>query len=286
MKIKNMIILSFLVLFSYLSLYAQNNTVESLARDVKSIIEHRITSNALIEAAKNDDMDRVKILVKNEKINIDKTDEDGYTALMYAVKNRNEYMVHILLSNHADPNAHAWRGPSALWVAVKECHSSAEYNEEIGIISLLLRNGAKRDKDNAAAESALRGCLSMAKFLFENGAKIRNRLQNPIIVQTVTAIPLVEYPFMKRNEELYAQIIELLVKNKARVDIPDGIPEDPENRHTALQHAIRKGMPIIVQTLLDQGAEANYDHVDMAAHYGRNDIVEILTKHIVKNKYK
>ena len=218
MRIKSTIILFFIALFPCAVLYAGNNAAESFRDEVKALVKDGVANadpNALIEAAKNDDINLVKSLVKNKEINIDKTDDDGYTALMYAVKNRDEYMVNILLSNEADPNVHARRGPSALSVAASQCRPSAEYNEEVGVISLLLRNGATRDKNNAACTAAINGCLSVATFLFENDAKIRDRFENPVVVQTVKAIPLVEYPFMKRNEELYAQIIELLVKNKS-----------------------------------------------------------------------
>ena len=91
MKIKSVITLFFIALFLCSVLYAENNAVAEFKNGVKEVITNEITNDdpdALIKAAKNDDVGLVKILVKDEKINIDKTDDDGYTALMYAVKKR------------------------------------------------------------------------------------------------------------------------------------------------------------------------------------------------------
>ncbi len=62
-----------------------------------------IASKELIEAAINSDLDELKELIKSN-ININYKDQDGNTALMYAVKNGDINVVNYLLLKGADPN--------------------------------------------------------------------------------------------------------------------------------------------------------------------------------------
>lgn len=62
-----------------------------------------IANKELIEAAINSDLDQLKELIKSD-ININYKDQDGNTALIYAVKNGDINAVNYLLLKGADPN--------------------------------------------------------------------------------------------------------------------------------------------------------------------------------------
>ena len=64
---------------------------------------------------------------------------------------------------------------------------------------------------------------------------------------------------MKASDEGYADVVRLLLDNKADPNIPFKIDEEYElNGETALFFAARKGHVNIVKLLLDYGAEVDH----------------------------
>jgi ankyrin repeat protein len=80
---------------------------------------------------------------------LDLQDSDGWSALMEASANKNEYIVKFLLEKGANPNLQNKLGKTALIIAIKRAAS-------LKIIELLLDNGANIHLKNEKGNSALK----------------------------------------------------------------------------------------------------------------------------------
>ena len=119
--------------------------------------------NRLINAVKNNDIERVKTLIaKGANVNV-KVPPDGYRALHYAARIRHPQLVKILLAAGADVNAENNRGSTALYCAAINGH------DEVG--KALLAAGADVNVKSKDGSTALHyateyGHDEFAKMLF------------------------------------------------------------------------------------------------------------------------
>ena len=87
-----------------------------------------------IKAAKKGDVPLIIELI-NKGANINAPDKDGYTALMYAVRNNYVWLAKILIKSGADVNAQDAEGRTALmWTTL--------YNYPLQMAELLIEGGA------------------------------------------------------------------------------------------------------------------------------------------------
>lgn len=117
-------------------------------------------------AASHGDLDRVKELVLEKKIPVDKRDKEGSTALLWAIRNNKEKIAQFLLSNHANPNVSDDDGMTPLHTAALRANDS--------LIKILLDAGAAINQvDNYRHRTAVNWLLRMRE-----GAQKKNGKQN------------------------------------------------------------------------------------------------------------
>lgn len=101
---------------------------------------------------------------------IDAEDKDGFTASMYAARDKQTEIIKLLLDRGASPHRRSTEGRTLLMFAVEEG------NEEI--IKLLLDRGAEIDlQENGAARTVLmiaasEHCYGITSLLLERGARL------------------------------------------------------------------------------------------------------------------
>ena len=96
----------------------------------------------LIEAVKNNDINRVNSILNNGKANINAKDRDGWTALIWASCKGDLEIVKLLVENGADIDAKDNEG----WSALME----ASYEGHLKVVKYLVEKGIDRVnvKDN------------------------------------------------------------------------------------------------------------------------------------------
>ena len=103
--------------------------------------------DALMSAARNGDLDEIKMLLQLG-VDIDGKDDHGYTALMWAAFKGHADIVRLLIEEDADMNLKSARGTTPLIFSVK---GGGGYTE---IAQLLIDSGAlldEKDNDNRTA---------------------------------------------------------------------------------------------------------------------------------------
>jgi ankyrin repeat protein len=177
-------------------------------------------SQELINAAKNGDLENVKVLLENGA-DVHAENDD---ALLWASSNGHVEVVKLLLENGADP--HAKNDAALRW--------ASEYGR-VEIVKLLLENGANPHAEN---DEALRGASSnghteVVQLLLENGAN----------------------PHAENDEALrwasqngHTEVVKLLLEAGANVHANDD---------AALRGASYRGQIEVVQLLLDAGADVS-----------------------------
>ena len=124
----------------------------------------------LIEAVKNNDINRVNSILNNGKANINAKDRDGWTALIWASCKGDLEITKLLVENGADIDAKDNEG----WSALME----ASYEGHLKVVKYLVEKGIDRVnvKDNdgwtALMRASWRGYLEIVQYLVEIGADI------------------------------------------------------------------------------------------------------------------
>lgn len=155
---------------------------------------------ALMAASFGGHLEIVKVLCRDEDVDLEVVDVYGYTALIEAAKGKNPDIIRFLLECGADPNASTHSGATALmWSSYLGCLNSVqlllnygadiEFKSKCGytalmqaskwcrldILETLLRNGAELDTQNNYSYTALilasrQGCVEIVRMLLEWGA--------------------------------------------------------------------------------------------------------------------
>ncbi|WP_174480263.1 ankyrin repeat domain-containing protein [Spiroplasma endosymbiont of Danaus chrysippus] len=107
----------------------------------------KFNNTALIIVAKNGDLNIVKILIKND-ININRENNAGENALIWAARNGHTEIVNALLTKNSDIINHKTKyGNNALIWAAKEGH--------LDVVKTLIKNGVDINHLDANGDSAL-----------------------------------------------------------------------------------------------------------------------------------
>ena len=202
-------------------------------------------------------------LVVDYHINPDIQDNNGMTALMYAVENCHLEIVEVLLNANADPNIQKEDG----WTALM----SACLNDNAEVVEVLLKGGADpniQDKDGwTALMSACRNDHpKVVEVLLKGGA-------NPNIQENDGGTAL-----MSSCRNGHFNVVEVLLKGSAYPDIQE------KDGWTALMAACQKGHLKVVEILLKAGANPNIQDEDgftalmSACQNGRLEVVKVLLK--------
>ena len=214
---------------------------------------------ALMYAVENWHLEIVEALLNaNADLNI--RNEDGWTALMSACPNGNAEVVEVLLKGGADPNIQDKDGWTALMSACRKGHSK--------VVEVLLKGGADpdiREKDGGTAlmSACRRGHLKVIEVLLEGGA-------DPDIKEKDGWTAL-----MAACQKGHLKVVEILLEAGANPNIQD------EDGFTALMSACQNGHLEVVKILLKRNAEPNI-HGDgwtalmSACRNGHSKVVEML----------
>jgi|GEM_PF-1189769 len=212
----------------------------------------------LILAAKNGNTGRVRSLLEAGS-DLEARDENGLTALMWAIRERRKDIAELLLAAGADVNARDLDGQTTLmWAA------SQGYLE---IVQALLRIGAgievKNDLFDSAMAAAVRsGKAEVVQLLLEAGVDVTDKYGRTALMQ---AVRLGRW-----------NVVETLLDSGANVNA------QTKSRGTALMGASWKGDVQVVRLLLEAGADPNIATTDAktalinAASQGHTEVVRLL----------
>ncbi|PTB57717.1 hypothetical protein M431DRAFT_479284 [Trichoderma harzianum CBS 226.95] len=230
------------------------------AEIVRTLIKHNadITSRHLYDrtaihhVAGQGHAEIAKILVEEGKIDMEITDEDGFTTLYFGCLWGHHHVVEVLLELGADPNMgiksedppEKW---SPLVVAVDDGYEKC--------VKLLLDKKANPNLPGpstwgtALRYAAVKGHLKICQMLVDSGADPNSPLiQPPILIQMIT-----DY----ESTENQMEIFDFLISHNADVNAKDSVGTP------VLIHASKSGSRIdFVQRLLDHGADVNILNTD------------------------
>jgi ankyrin repeat protein len=196
---------------------------------------------------------------------VDLRDHDGETPLMWASQAGRSTLVRILLDHHANINARANDGSTALLEASE--YSSIHDTQCAKVVSLLLAMGANinahDNNGNTAIFNAVETSASSAtvEALAAGGADVNETHK---MDQAGTKMSLLMCSMFDET----AKTTEVLLTHHANVDW-----QRPDNGQTALIAAINLVQPKFVKLLIDHGANTEIKDLDgnTALDYARNN---------------
>ncbi len=237
--------------------------------------QDNIGITAIIFAAKNNNFEMVKFLLKNDA-NINFQDNFGINALMYAVKNNNFEMVKLLAysDNHdSEDDSEVYieiednLGNTALMYAVK--------NNNLDIVDfLVVEMGAEINLKNKYGQTVLQlaanSNTNMIKMLLGIAQRLEVRDMDSNNIIEVLYLKLLnsgidlnfkdkygETPLYRAVDNNNSNIVKFLIENGANVDLKS------QNDRTPLIRAVEKNNYQLVRYLIRKGA-----NVDLQNQYG------------------
>ena len=198
--------------------------------------------NALMEAVRTDNIEMAKLLIEHDSdINI--KNKDGKNMIMIACEKGNEEMFNLLIENNADINEKSSWGASAL------IYASEKGN--INIMQYLIDNGIDvNGKADDNGDTPLLWAVTgqnpyeASKLLIENGADVNATNNSGVAPATILAgsVP---------------KVVKLLKDNGADLDTKFADDDPP------IAIAASVGNLEIVKALVENGADVNYYPNDM-----------------------
>ena len=283
--------IQFMRLIGIFSLYINDHAVLQEDENMNFTFEL-----ALLEAVTAGHNEAVEFILQLETVNIDRTNEEGKTALMLACEGGQEDIVHSLLSNRANVNLQN----SNRWTALMR---ASECNH-ISIINMLLQANANphlkiSDGSNALMIASFHGNYEVAELLISIGVDYKYQRDdgwNAFMLacqnghtQIVELLlkeqvdPNVQIKssgnaFMLACQNGHTQIVELLLKEQVDPNIQN------KNGGNAFMSACQNGHTQIVKLLLKEQVDPNVQNNNgwnafmVACQNGHTQIVELLLK--------
>jgi len=206
-----------------------------LARAELARIPVPYTAEAFIDSAENGRLAVVKLFLA-AGMDPNSADSQGSTALMYAAKAGHADIVSVLLQYKADVNRENVGGGTALgWAA-----------NDNRVVDLLLKHHPSQDSvKHAFLTAAKNGETEMLKRLWQSGLE-KEVVDAALLYASGPAV-------MNKSaaEPALKECVQFLLAHGANVDARDS------SGWTPLMHAVDEEYALIVQTLLDAGANVN-----------------------------
>jgi len=187
----------------------------------------------LIMAAENGDTGRVRSLLAAGS-DLEARDENGLTALMWAIRERHRETAELLLAAGADVNARDLDGQTTLMWAAYEGH--------LDIAQALLRIGADAEGENDSDATAMQlaACSGQVEIV------------ELLLAETVDPTGATKAAsLMSAASNGHTGVVSVLLEAGVDVDVTD------KYGRTALIESARLGHRNVVETLLDSGANVN-----------------------------
>jgi len=216
----------------------------------------------LIEAVQENDIKTVKRILKTHPQHINRHDNYGRNAILYAVIYKMDYIFEILLANGGCVNSiDSDNGKSCL-------HYAAE-NGNLYICKKIVENGAELSLHDNMRHTPLHSAINLdnvkiAEYLIKSGADINNKGLNG-------ATPL-HYAAQLGSQSL----LSLLIQYGSVINTYD------QKLHTPFHYACMFGHTVVAYLLIKSGAHIHktniegYDAIQIAALYNQEEIVAFL----------
>jgi Ankyrin repeats (3 copies) len=164
--------------------------------------------------------------------------------------------------------------------------TAAVWRGDVSLLELLIKNGAPISEINGQKiETPLNTAvmttppdLSIIKFLFEQGAKIDERIPYMYIDSALKDV---------KNRGTFS-LMRLLLENGLGIDKDHDYISSPYPKHTLLQHAVLNKSINLVTFLLESGADPNMKKsfskspLVLASESGNREMIELLLRYDAK----
>ena len=171
------------------------------------------STEPIVEAAKNGDLQIVKTILAQEPSKLNATDQDNYTSLHWACMRAHWDIVKYLIEKGADLNVIGGDGGSPINWAV--------HHDNVEIIKLMVEKGAKLNIRNKWGMTELhtaiwRGCIQVVEYLLDHGS-------DPTI-KTNEGWTAMHYAFRSGHDN----VIEMLKKKGLSMTEKDNMGRTPQ----------------------------------------------------------
>jgi thiol-disulfide isomerase/thioredoxin len=198
-----------------------------------------LTEKEFLEAAKQGNLKRIKLAIK-QKINVETTSKDGYTALIYAAAKGHTKVVKYLLKKNANAKAEDRDGETAIDYAVKKGHQSVLALLITEKTTTILDDAKKgnykslqqavqaginlelksKDGYTSLIYASAKGHLDIVRFLLNNGANV-----NAVDKDGISAV---DYAKKKGHNEIVDLLTEHLNKGNQALEEEDDFEDVKE----------------------------------------------------------
>jgi hypothetical protein len=220
-------------------MYSSNKSEEKAMKRVilfaLLIIQHMTiiaSTEPIVEAAKNGDLQAVKTILTKDPSKLNATDENKYTALHWACMRAHWDVAEFLIKKDADLNFIGGDGGTPInWTV---------HHDNVEVIKLMVEKGAKLNIRNQWGMTELhtaiwRGCVHVVEYLLDHGSDST--------IKTNEGWTAMHYAFRSGHDN----VIELLKKRGIPLNVQDNTGRYPQHLY------FKKPIPIeLSPTELDE----------------------------------
>ncbi len=172
------------------------------------------STEPIVEAAKNGDLQTVKAILAQDPSKLDSTDENHYTPLHWACMRAHWDVAEYLIETGADLNVVGGDGGTQINWAV--------HHDNVEIVKLMVEKGAKLNIRNQWGMTELhtaiwRGCIHVVEYLLDHGS-------DPSI-KTNEGWTAMHYAFRSGHDN----VIDLLKRRGISLDVQDNTGRYPQH---------------------------------------------------------